>query len=354
MDDIKLGQPRIIEYIRHSIPWTVYDTVWVPLSTRFVAMGSYPRGTGAIQVFQLKEGKIALLHEYKKKTTIKCGTFSHSTIENRTLATGDFEGNLSVYDIEDEANPIYRVEKAHESIINTIDGAGSTFGPPEIVTGSRDGCVKIWDIRQKDKPVASLEPDVNETQADCWAVAFGNSYDDHERVVASGYDNGDLKIFDLRTNTLRWETNIKNGICSLQFDRPDIKMNKLLATTLEGKFMIFDMRTFHPELGYSHMTHKVKQSTIWCGRHSPHNREVFFISTAGNLMLYKYNYPKERKIGVPPRGVLGTVELIHNQNLSTQPILNLDWHKNKEGLAVAACLDQAIRVIIVTKLETLA
>jgi WD40 repeat protein len=181
MDDIKLGQPRIIEYIRHSIPWTVYDTVWVPLSTRFVAMGSYPRGTGAIQVFQLKEGKIALLHEYKKKTTIKCGTFSHSTIENRTLATGDFEGNLSVYDIEDEANPIYRVEKAHESIINTIDGAGSTFGPPEIVTGSRDGCVKIWDIRQKDKPVASLEPDVNETQADCWAVAFGNSYDDHER-----------------------------------------------------------------------------------------------------------------------------------------------------------------------------
>ena len=28
----------------------------------------------------------------------------------------------------------------------------------------------------------------------------GNSYNDEERVVAAGYDNGDVKIFDLRTN----------------------------------------------------------------------------------------------------------------------------------------------------------
>jgi hypothetical protein len=42
------------------------------------------------------------------------------------------------------------------------------------VTGGRDGAVKVWDPRQKDEPVASLEPKDAETARDCWSVAFGN------------------------------------------------------------------------------------------------------------------------------------------------------------------------------------
>jgi len=30
--------------------------------------------------------------------------------------------------------------------------------------------------------------------------------------VCAGYDNGDVKLFDLRTMGLRWETNVKNGV----------------------------------------------------------------------------------------------------------------------------------------------
>jgi len=29
---------------------------------------------------------------------------------------------------------------------------------------------------------------------------FGNAYNNEERHIASGYDNGDLKFFDLKTN----------------------------------------------------------------------------------------------------------------------------------------------------------
>lgn len=32
-------------------------------------------------------------------------------------------------------------------------------------------------------------------------------------MVCAGYDNGDIKLFDLRTMSLKWETNIKNGVC---------------------------------------------------------------------------------------------------------------------------------------------
>jgi len=78
---------------------------------------------------------------------------------------------------------------------------------------------------------------------DCWDVKFGNSYNADERVIAAGYDNGDLKIFDLNKNELLWDTNLNNGVCGLEFDRKDIIMNKLVVTTLEGNFHVLDMRT---------------------------------------------------------------------------------------------------------------
>ena len=35
---------------------------------------------------------------------------------------------------------------------------------------------------------------------ECWSVALGNSFNDTERCLLAGYDNGDVKLFDLRTN----------------------------------------------------------------------------------------------------------------------------------------------------------
>jgi WD40 repeat protein len=32
------------------------------------------------------------------------------------------------------------------------------YGPPELVTCGRDGCVRVWDVRQHDAPVAAFEP----------------------------------------------------------------------------------------------------------------------------------------------------------------------------------------------------
>ena len=82
----------------------------------------------------------------------------------------------------------------------------------------------MWDPRQRDVPVASMEPEAMGTKAvsavgtsleghrDCWCVAFGDAYDLEHRCVVGGFDNGDLKLFDLRTMSVRWETNLKNGV----------------------------------------------------------------------------------------------------------------------------------------------
>lgn len=43
----------------------------------------------------------------------------------------------------------------------------------------------------------------------------------------------------------------------MEFDRKNINMNKLVATSLEGKFHTFDMRTQHPTKGFASVSEKV-------------------------------------------------------------------------------------------------
>lgn len=70
----------------------------------------------------------------------------------------------------------------------------------------------IWDVRQKDIPVAKFTSLEGQAGRDCWCVAFGNSYNNEERIVAAGYDNGDIKLFDLKTMSVRWTKCVKNGV----------------------------------------------------------------------------------------------------------------------------------------------
>lgn len=357
MSGAGLEKPQLIAHVQQSLNYTVFECKWVPCSARLLCLGSVPRGTGLIQLYELQSGRLSLLREIEKAKPIKCGTFGATSLQQRYLATGDFGGNLNIWNLEAPEIPVYSV-KGHKEIINSIDGVGGLGigeGAPEIVTGSRDGTVKVWDPRQKDTPVANMEPIQGESKRDCWTVAFGNAYNQEERVVCAGYDNGDIKLFDLKNMSLRWETNIKNGVCSVEFDRKDINMNKLVATSLEGKFHVFDMRTQHPTKGFASISEKAYKSTMWQVRHLPQNRDIFMTTGgAGSLHLWKYEYPAQRSKkdseGVE-MGVAGSVTLLQNVTLSTQPISSLDWSPDKRGLCVCSAFDQTVRVLIVTKLN---
>jgi hypothetical protein len=134
-----LNAPQIIEHISQSLAYTPFDIKWIPCSAKFAIVGQTPKAKGIIQVYQMNSGKLELVNEFNKEIGLKCCTFGASSFTNRELAVGDYDGNLSIIDLE-RGEASFKV-KAHKSIINAIDGIGGTgnIGPAEIITAGRDG-----------------------------------------------------------------------------------------------------------------------------------------------------------------------------------------------------------------------
>ncbi|KAG5507113.1 hypothetical protein JKF63_05859 [Porcisia hertigi] len=380
----RFSRQQIIQHVKKSLLYTAFDVKWVPQTASFAVVGQYPNNHGALSFYQLHHGDLQPTVEVRLPHPIKCCTFGHNVsfsssgnasstaagVTTNHIATGDFAGSVQIFDVSrfDSTNTsisnalsdvteasVLHIPHAHESIINAIDGARYS-GPPELATGSRDGAVKVWDTRQSNKPVVSLNPADPARARDCWTVRLGNSFDPDERVVAAGYDNGDVKIFDLRTQKMLHEMQVTNGVCDLEFDRPDIPMNKLLVSSLEGRVRCYDLRTLHPKLGYAYVEERVSEGTVWCSRALPQNREIFLSGGGGEMTLSLYKYPPERTLkdgdGLQ-RGVAGAVEELNKVKVGDQPINAIDWNRSKEGLAVCTSFDQSIRVMLVTKLGLL-
>ncbi|XP_031459227.1 WD repeat-containing protein 92 [Phasianus colchicus] len=282
-----LERPQVVAHVQQSLNYTVFDCKWVPRSARLLCLGSAPRGTGVLQLYELRGGRLLLLSEIEKAKPIKCATFGAASLQQRHLIL-HLPGGFPLFLFVILFHFFLYIEAVWRDQAAFPWGNQSSASIWLTALHSSIGTVKVWDPRQKETPVANMEPAQGESKRDCWTVAFGNAYNQEERVVCAGYDNGDIKLFDLKTMSLRWETNIKNGVCSVEFDRKDVNMNKLVATSLEGKFHVFDMRTQHPTKGFASVSEKAHKSTIWQVRHLPQNRDVFMTSGgAGSLHLWK-------------------------------------------------------------------
>lgn len=344
-------KPQIVTHVHQPLNFTVFDIKWVPSSCRFVVLGNLAKGYGVIHVYELDGADVKLQKSLEREKSFKCGTFGATTLQDRHLATGNFAGQVEIWDLESFQEPVYSV-KGHETIINCIDGVGGLgrgHGAPELVTGSRDGVVRVWDPRQKDS-VANIEPEKGTEGRDCWTVAFGNSFNDDSRAVSAGYDNGDIKLFDLRAMKAQWEINVGSGVCCIEFDRKDIEMNKLVAVTVDSKFHVYDLRTQHAIDGFAALSQTTQKGTIWTVKHLPQDRDVF-VTTGGNgsVSLWKYLYPERRRNG--DMGVVGSVDLLRESSVATQPVSAFDWNADHRGLAVCSSFDQSIRVLVTTKLN---
>lgn len=170
-----MDKPQILCHAQEGMNHTLFDTKWIPRTCRFVVLGTYPRGTGSMHIMEIDGTKLKVVTKLEKSKAFRCGTFGASSLLAQQLATGDHDGRMQIWNLEKPDIPVYSVN-AHSEIINSIDGMGGvdkTKGAAEIVTGSRDGLVKVWDPRQRDEAVATMGPEESEAKRDCWTVAFG-------------------------------------------------------------------------------------------------------------------------------------------------------------------------------------
>lgn len=67
-------KPQIIAHIEKSLNYTVYDVKWVPCSAKLVVLGSHPRDTGALQIFELSKGELKVVLEVRRSARAGYGT----------------------------------------------------------------------------------------------------------------------------------------------------------------------------------------------------------------------------------------------------------------------------------------
>ena len=62
-----LEKPQIITHIEKNLNYTVFDVKWLPSSAKVVTLGSYPRDTGALQVYEISKGELKPVKEVRIK-----------------------------------------------------------------------------------------------------------------------------------------------------------------------------------------------------------------------------------------------------------------------------------------------
>ena len=327
--------PKIKLLLSKSLNYIPFDIHWLPYSTKLVSIGESFDSKGILQIYNLNLGKLSIESEYIQNYPSKCCTFGISSFSSRDLALGDFDGNLSVIDLEKgEFN--YEIKKAHKGIIQSIDGLGikNNQGPPEIVTGGKDGLVKLWDLRN-DKPCILLEPkDIKKNFPECWTVRFCDC--GFNKKVGIGYDNGDIKIYDLRMDKIFFGENLKKGVCNIEFDKKNIPINKMIVTTLDSKFYLYDFTNYFQN---QKKLYDEVNTTIWGAKFLPQKRDMFVsLGGDGNLNLYKY----DKKDFLNNSN--DKLNMLSSNYICSRPIIGFDWHLIKNGLACLVSLDNSIKI----------
>lgn len=150
--------------------------------------------------------------------------------DSRALFSASADMTLGSWDIE--TGERVRRHIGHEEIVNCLDI--SKRGQELLVSGSDDGCIGIWDARQKD----ALE--YLETELPITAVALSEAGNE---IYSGGIDNT-IHVWDLRKKAVVYSmAGHTDTITSLQIS-PDSQT--LLSNSHDSTVRTWDIRPFAP------------------------------------------------------------------------------------------------------------
>lgn len=66
----EMDKPKIIEHVHKPLDFTLFDARWIPCSAKFVVLGNYARGTGALQIYEVSKGSVNLMKNVSTCTNL--------------------------------------------------------------------------------------------------------------------------------------------------------------------------------------------------------------------------------------------------------------------------------------------
>jgi len=309
-----------------SVDYVVHSLCCVPSSARFTAIGSNPKGGGILAVYSLNGRELEQSGSTGTGNPLRCSTFDVCDMSERQLCSGDYSGNLSFWDVETFI--AVTETKAHSDMINDIDGGG--IGSSQILTGGRDGEAKLWDRRTLDKPTVRMLPDQMSARRDCWSVSHAGA-DRH--IVAAGFDNGDVKVFDCRNMKILWETSVARGVSSLGLCGISGSLF-LAAGTVLGKMYLWNVTSPTETVQV-----QLDKSTVWDTKQISTDTKTFVTCMGSGALCV-----------ITPSETTGLTCSLNHQ-VSEPPVSCLASSPDKPGLLITSSFDNIIRLFYYTGLK---
>lgn len=334
----------IATYINYPTEFHIFDTKWLPsFPTKFVTIGATSKSSprGFIQITELNADKLDLVKMVEKKSAFRCATFGGTVRNSSSLSLGNFDGSLQIFDIERSDFPIYDVQ-AHDGMVNCVDGMGDGDGV-EVVTGGQDGDVKVFDPRQG-VPVVCIssvkKEDGGSGRRDCWTVAFTDGQLHSSRAVCAGYENGDIKIIDLRMLKERHSHNLGSGVCKVACDKKYEDTQRLVAGTVDGSVHLYEVnRNRHSRVRVA------QSSSVWSVNYLP-QRSTIFASVSDSIEIWRDCVSSSSLSD----DSTNPIELLAKIHVSPTGVNCFDWNPDFRGLGVCGSFDQTIRVLVTSGL----
>merc|ERR1712020_326037 len=118
-----MDKPQIFVYQEELVDFSCFSCSWLPVSSKFAVVGSNARNEGILATYQVDRDKISCQNKLQMANAARCYTFDFCHEDQRQIAIGNCNGSVEIRDIEKPDHPTYSIQ-GHESIVNSIDGAG--------------------------------------------------------------------------------------------------------------------------------------------------------------------------------------------------------------------------------------
>lgn len=314
----------------------IFSLSWIPSSARFCTLGSDIKGQGNISIYSLNGREIVETESVSVENNLRCSTLQTGDTSNRQMATGDFSGNLCLWDLETMKQ--VKAVKAHSDVLTCISGAKSFTN---ILTGGRDGEVKLWDQRNLDAPTIRMVPESGQTRKQCWSVCQTHTDEEGDTnqsyYVAAGFDNGDIKVFDVRNSKIAWETSLSRGVSKLSIlSRNGDSKNEtvLLAGTVQGK--LYSWCINKPE--QTPLQHQLDKAAVWEAQSLSDNKNLV-LTVLGSGAMVLVNLEEDK------------ISPVLSHQVSEPPLTGLSASRDKPGLVATSSFDKTIRLFYYTGLK---